>query len=53
MGLDHIAAYDGVIVAKMIFDKQMIDAAKNLKIISTYVLALIMLIQNMLRKREL
>lgn len=36
MGLDHIAAYDGVIVAKMIFDKQMIDAAKNLKIISTY-----------------
>lgn len=36
MGLDHIAAYDGVIVAKMIFDKQMIDVAKNLKIISTY-----------------
>lgn len=34
--LDHIAEYDGVIVAKMIFDKQMIDAAKNLKIISTY-----------------
>lgn len=34
--LDHIAEYDGVIVAKMIFDKQMIDTAKNLKIISTY-----------------
>lgn len=34
--LDHIAEYDGVIIAKMIFDKQMIDAAKNLKIISTY-----------------
>lgn len=34
--LDHIATYDGVIVAKMNFDKQMIDAAKNLKIISTY-----------------
>ena len=34
--LDHIAEYDGVVVAKMIFDKQMIDTAKNLKIISTY-----------------
>lgn len=34
--LDHIADYDGVIVAKMAFDKEMIDAAKNLKIISTY-----------------
>lgn len=34
--LDHIAEYDGVIVAKMIFDKQMINTAKNLKIISTY-----------------
>ncbi len=34
--LDHIAEYDGVIVAKIIFDKQMIDTAKNLKIISTY-----------------
>ena len=34
--LDHIAEYDGVIVAKMIFDKQMVDTAKNLKIISTY-----------------
>lgn len=34
--LDHIADYDGVIVAKMIFDREMIDAAKNLKIISTY-----------------
>lgn len=34
--LDHIAEYDGVIVAKMAFDREMIDAAKNLKIISTY-----------------
>ena len=34
--LDHIAEYDGVIVAMIIFDKQMIDTAKNLKIISTY-----------------
>ncbi|WP_297952187.1 NAD(P)-dependent oxidoreductase [uncultured Lactobacillus sp.] len=34
--LDHIAEYDGVIVAKMVFDQEMIDAAKNLKIISTY-----------------
>lgn len=34
--LDHIADYDGVIVAKMVFDREMIDAAKNLKIISTY-----------------
>ena len=34
--LDHIADYDAVIVAKMIFDREMIDAAKNLKIISTY-----------------
>ena len=34
--LDRIADCDGVIVAKMIFDKQMIDTAKNLKIISTY-----------------
>lgn len=54
MGLDHIAAYGGVIVAKMIFDKQMIDAAKNLKIISTYGVGFDhMLIQNMLRKRGL
>lgn len=34
--LDHIADFDGVIVAKMVFDKEMIDAAKNLKMISTY-----------------
>lgn len=34
--LDHIADYDGVIVAKMSFDRKMIDAGKNLKIISTY-----------------
>lgn len=34
--LDHIADYDAVIVAKMNFDREMIDAAKNLKIISTY-----------------
>lgn len=34
--LDHIAEYDGVIVAKMAFDREMIDAAKSLKIISTY-----------------
>lgn len=34
--LDHIAEYDGVIVAKMTFDKEIIDAAKNLKMISTY-----------------
>lgn len=31
--LDHIAEYDGVIAAKMVFDKEMIDAAKNLKMI--------------------
>lgn len=34
--LKNIAEYDGVIVAKMVFDKEIIDAAKNLKIISTY-----------------
>ena len=34
--LKNIAKYDGVIVAKMIFDKEIIDAAKNLKVISTY-----------------
>lgn len=34
--LDHICEYDGVIVAKMVFDRKMIDAAKKLKIISTY-----------------
>lgn len=34
--LDHIGEYDAVIVAKMKFDREMIDAAKNLKIISTY-----------------
>lgn len=34
--IDHIADYDGVIVAKMWFDKEMLDHAKNLKIISTY-----------------
>lgn len=34
--LDHIGDYEGVIVAKMVFDKEMIDAGKNLKLISTY-----------------
>lgn len=34
--LDHIADYDAVIVAKMAFDREMIDVAKNLKLISTY-----------------
>lgn len=34
--LDHIADYDAVIVAKMKFDREMIDAAKKLRIISTY-----------------
>lgn len=34
--LDHIADYEAVIVAKMPFDRKMIDAAKNLKLISTY-----------------
>lgn len=34
--LDHIAPYDAVITSKMKFNPEMIDAAKNLKIISTY-----------------
>jgi lactate dehydrogenase-like 2-hydroxyacid dehydrogenase len=34
--LDHIGKYDGVISAKMKFDQEMLTAAKNLKIISTY-----------------
>lgn len=34
--LDHIGEYDGVISAKMKFDREMLAAAKNLKIISTY-----------------
>lgn len=33
--LDHIGAYDGVIASHMKFDQEMLDAAKNLKIIST------------------
>lgn len=34
--LQHIGGYDGVISAKMKFDTEMLAAAKNLKIISTY-----------------
>ena len=32
--LDHIADYDGVIVAKMAFDKKMIDAAKKMDFVA-------------------
>lgn len=34
--LSHLGSYDGVISAKMKFDREMLDAGKNLKIISTY-----------------